>query len=180
MIDNLSFQIRYLGQKTNTQFIFIAPSYSQRGGLGKWYRHLSKFVQETDNYVRLTSSKRFADEISHEYRKLKSTVRVTHSTSENVEVKLESDCNDKTEKDNFHICKYVEEAKTLKFKATINVDKNFCKEDLNTTVEIKLEGTQDKMILNIECEKCHCGETEMNSEKCKGQGDLICGGCQCQ
>ena len=180
MIDNLSFQIRYLGQKTNTQFIFIAASKSRRGGLAKWYTNLSKFVQETDNYVRLARSTNFADKISNEYKELKSTVKVTSENVENVEVKLESDCNDKTEQDNIHICKNVEEAKTLEFKATINVDKKLCKEDLNTTVEIRLEGTEEKMILSIECEKCHCGETEMNSETCKGHGDLICGDCQCQ
>ena len=172
MIDNLSFQIRYLGQKTNTQFIFIATSTSKRGGMAKWYTHLSKFLQETDNYIRLSRRTDFGNSISTQYKKLKSTVKVTHSTHqnvENVEVKLESDCKVKTEQDNIHICSNVEEGKTLKFKATINVDKNFCKEDLNTTVEIKLEGTENKMILNIECQKCHCGETEMNSE-----GKFLC------
>ena len=145
----------------------------------KWYTNLSKFVQETDNFVRLLPSTKFGDKISYEYKKLKSTVKVTHSTSENVEVKLESDCEVKTEQDNIHICSNVEEGKTLKFKATINVDKKFCKEDLNTTVDIKLEGTQDKMLLNIECEKCNCGETKVNSTTCTFKGDLICGGCQC-
>ena len=148
--------------------------------MAKWYTNLSKFVQETDNYVRLTRSTKFGDKISNEYKKLKSTVKVTHSTSENVEVKLESDCNSKTEQDNIHICKNVEEAKILKFKATIKVDKNFCKEDLTTTIDIKLEGTENKTVLSIECEKCHCGATEVSSKTCNSQGDLICGGCQCQ
>ena len=156
MIDNLSFQIRYLGQKTNTQFIFIAPSKSKRGGMAKWYTHLSKFVQETDHYIRLARSTDLGNSISMQYKKLKSIVKVTHSTHQNVEVKLESDCEVKTEQDNIHICSNVEGGKTLNFKATINVDKKFCKEDLNTTVEIKLEGTESKMILNIECGKCEC------------------------
>ena len=183
MIDNLSFQIRYLGQKTNTQLIFIAPSLSRRGGTAKWYRHLSKFDQKTENYVRLSRLTNFGNSISMQYKKLKSIVKVTHSTHqnvENVEVKLESDCKVKTEQDNIHICSNVEEAKTLNFEATIKVDKNFCEKDLNTIIDIKLEGTENKMVLNVECEKCHCGVTEVNSETCKGQGDLICGGCQCQ
>ena len=146
----------------------------------KWYTNLSKFVQETDNYVRLTPSTNFGDKISDEYEKLKSTVKVTHSTSENVEVKLESDCNSKSEQDNIHICKNVEEAKILEFKAKIDVDKNFCKEDQTTTIDIKLEGTENKTVLNIECQKCQCGNTEKSSATCSSQGDLICGGCQCQ
>ena len=150
----------------------------------KWYTNLSKFVQETDNFVKLSTSTNFADSISKQYKKLKSTVKVTHSTRqnvENVEVGLESDCKVKTEQDNIHICKNVEQNKTIEFKANIKVDKNFCKEDLNTTVDINLEGTGNKMVLNIECEKCHCGATEVkNSETCKRHGDLICGGCQCQ
>ena len=179
MIDNLSFQIRYLGQKTNTQFIFIAASKSQRGGMAKWYKNLSKFVQETDNYVRLTRSTNFADKISNEYKELKSTVKVTSENVENVEVKLDSDCNDKTEQDNIHTCKNVEETKILEFIAKINVDKNFCKEDLTKTIDIKLEGTENKTVLNIECEKCNCGDTKVNSTTCNFKGDLICGGCQC-
>jgi hypothetical protein len=179
MIDNLSFQIRYLGQKTNTQFIFIAASKSQRGGMAKWYKNLSKFVQETDNYVRLTRSTNFADKISNEYKELKSTVKVTSENVENVEVKLDSDCNDKTEQDNIHTCKNVEETKILEFIAKINVDKNFCTEDLTTTIDIKLEGTENKTVLNIECEKCNCGDTKVNSTTCNFKGDLICGGCQC-
>ena len=179
MIDNLSFQIRYLGQKTNTQFIFIAASKTQRGGMAKWYKNLSKFVQETDNYVRLTRSTNFADKISNEYKELKSTVKVTSENVENVEVKLDSDCNDKTEQDNIHTCKNVEETKILEFIAKINVDKNFCKEDLTKTIDIKLEGTENKTVLNIECEKCNCGETKVNSTTCNFKGDLICGGCQC-
>ena len=169
-----------MGQKTNTQFIFIAASKSLRGGMAKWYTNLSKFVQETVHYVRLTASTHFADRISRELRRLKSTVRVTHSTSDNVEVKLESDCNEKIEKHNIHICKNVEEAKILKFKATIKVDKNFCKEDLTTTIDIKLEGTENKTVLSIECEKCHCGDTEVSSTTCNSLGDLVCGACQCQ
>ena len=179
MIDNLSFQIRYLGQKTNTQFIFITPSKSKRGGLAKWYTNLSKFVQETDSYVRLTRSTNFADKISNEYKELKSTVKVTSENVENVEVKLDSDCNDKTEQDNIHTCKNVEETKILEFIAKINVDKNFCTEDLTTTIDIKLEGTENKTVLNIECEKCNCGDTKVNSTTCNFKGDLICGGCQC-
>ena len=179
MIDNLSFQIRYLGQKTNTQFIFITPSKSKRGGLAKWYTNLSKFVQETDSYVRLTRSTNFADKISNEYKELKSTVKVTSENVEKVEVKLDSDCNDKTEQDNIHTCKNVEETKILEFIAKINVDKNFCKEDLTKTIDIKLEGTENKTVLNIECEKCNCGETKVNSTTCNFKGDLICGGCQC-
>ena len=179
MIDNLSFQIRYLGQKTNTQFIFITPSKSKRGGLAKWYTNLSKFVQETDSYVRLTRSTNFADKISNEYKELKSTVKVTSENVENVEVKLDSDCNDKTEQDNIHTCKNVEETKILEFIAKINVDKNFCKEDLTKTIDIKLEGTENKTVLNIECEKCNCGDTKVNSTTCNFKGDLICGGCQC-
>ena len=85
MIDNLSFQIRYLGKKTNTQFIFIAASKSKRGGMAKWYTHLSKFVQETNNYIRLLRSTNFGNSISTQYKKLKSTVKVTHSTHQNVE-----------------------------------------------------------------------------------------------
>ena len=179
MIDNLSFQIRYLGQKTNTQFIFITPSKSKRGGLAKWYTNLSKFVQETDSYVRLTRSTNFADKISNEYKELKSTVKVTSENVENVEVKLDSDCNDKTEQDNIHTCKNVEENKILEFIAKINVDKNFCKEDLTTTIDIKLEGTENKTVLSIECEKCNCGETKVKSTTCNFRGDLICRGCQC-
>ena len=179
MIDSLTFQIRYLGQKTNTQFIFIAASISKGGGLAKWYTHLSRFIQETDNYVRLQATTKFADKISEEYQKLKSTVRVTHSTSEIVKVKLESDCNNQEEKENIHICKNVIEAKILTFKAKIKVDKNFCKEDLTTKVDIKLEGTENKTVLNIECEKCNCGETKVNSTTCNFKGDLICRGCQC-
>ena len=151
--------------------------------MAKWYKHLSKFVQETDNFVKLSKITNFAKEISKQYKKLKSTVKVTSSNSRNVgnvEVKLESDCKVKTEQDNIHICSNVEEAKTLNFEATIMVDKNFCKKDLSTSIDIKLEGTQNKMVLNIECEQCQCGQTEMNSETCKRQGDLICGGCQCQ
>ena len=155
------------------------PKKSKKGGLTKWYTHLSKFVQETENYVKLADSTDFGNSISKQYEKLKSTVKVTHSTSENVKVKLESDCNNKKEQDNIHICEKVEEAKTLNFAANITVDKKFCKEDLNTTVDIKLEGTQDKMLLNIECEKCNCGETKVNSTTCTFKGDLICGGCQC-
>ncbi len=77
------------------------------GGMAKWYRHLSLFVQGTENYVWLSKSIDFADMISKQYKKLKSTVKVTHSTSPNVEVKLESDCNFKTEQDNIHICSNV-------------------------------------------------------------------------
>ena len=150
--------------------------------MAKWYKNLSKFVQETDNYVLLRKSTNFGKSIGTQYKKLKSTVKVTGSTSqnvENVEVKLESDCNAKPEQDNIHICENVEEAKTLNFAANITVDKKFCKEDLNTTVDIKLEGTQNKMLLNIECEKCNCGETKVKSTTCTFKGDLICGGCQC-
>ena len=75
--------------------------------MAKWYKNLSKFVQETDNYVRLTGITDFADKISKEYTKLKSTVKVTSENVENVKVKLESDCNDKTEQDNIYICKNV-------------------------------------------------------------------------
>ena len=151
--------------------------------MAKWYKNLSKFVQETDTYVRLTRKTKFGDKISKEYEKLKSTVKVTHSTRqnvENVEVELESDCKVTTEQDNIHICKNVEQNKTIEFKANITVDKNFCKEDLNTTVDINLEGTGNKMVLNIKCEKCHCDANEVNSETCKRQGDLICGGCECR
>ena len=153
--------------------------------MAKWYKHLSEFVQGTVNYERLMNSTKFGISISRQYKKLKSTVKVTSSTSQNVEnvaVKLESDCNDKvkTEQDNIHICSDVEEDKTIEFIANINVTKNFCKEDLNTTVDINLEGTGNKMVLNIECEKCHCGAREVKSKTCKGQGDLICGGCRCQ
>ena len=147
--------------------------------MAKWYKNLSKFVQETDNYVRLTGGTDFADKISKEYTKLKSTVKVTSKNVENVEVKLESDCNDKTEQDNIHTCKNVEETKILEFIAKINVDKNFCTEDLTTTIDIKLEGTENKTVLNIECEKCNCGDTKVNSTTCNFKGDLICGGCQC-
>ena len=145
----------------------------------KWYTNLSKFVQETDNFVKLTSSTNFAEKISNEYKELKSTVKVTSENVENVVVKLESDCNNKTEQDNIHICQNVEETKILEFKAKINVDKNFCKEDLTTTIDIKLEGTENKTVLNIECEKCNCGETKVNSTTCNFKGDLICRGCQC-
>ena len=148
--------------------------------MAKWYTNLSKFVQETDNYVRLTSNTNFADNISKEYKELKSTVKVTSENVENVGVKLESDCNEKIEQDNIHICQNVEETKILEFKAKINVSKNFCKEDLNTTIDIKLEGTDDKTVLSIECQKCHCGAAEVSSKTCNSQGDLICGGCQCQ
>ena len=148
--------------------------------MAKWYTNLSKFVQETNNYVRLARSTNFADKISNEYKELKSTVKVTSENVENVGVKLESDCNDKIEQDNIHICQNVEETKILEFKAKINVSKNFCKEDLTTTIDIKLEGTENKTVLSIECQKCHCGDAEMSSETCNGQGDLICGGCQCQ
>ena len=145
----------------------------------KWYTNLSKFVQETDNFVKLTSSTNFAEKISNEYKELKSTVKVTSENVENVVVKLESDCNNKTEQDNIHICQNVEETKILEFIAKINVDKNFCEEDLTTTLDIKLEGTENKTILNIECEKCNCGETKVNSTTCNFKGDLICRGCQC-
>ena len=146
----------------------------------KWYTKLSEFVQETDNFIRLLPSTKFGDKIRDEYKKLKSTVKVTHSTSKYVGVKLESDCNSKTEQDNIHICKNVEETKILEFKAKIDVDKNFCKEDLTTTIDIKLEGTENKTVLNIECQKCQCGDTEVSSPTCSNQGDLICGGCKCR
>ena len=110
------------------------------------------FVQGTENSVWLTKSTNFGKSISKEYKKLKSTVKVTHSTSQNIDLKkveLESDCKAPKEQDNVHICLNVEEAKTLNFKAKITVDKNFCKEEMTTTVDIKLEGTENKMVLNI-------------------------------
>ena len=55
--------------------------------MAKWYKNLSKFVQETDNYVKLSDSINFGNAIGRQYKKLKSTVKVTGSTSQNVEVK---------------------------------------------------------------------------------------------
>ena len=71
------FQIRHLAVTTKTQFIFIFRSKPNFKKFIKWYGGLSKFVQGTENVVRLQDSTNYAGEISKEYKKLKNTAKIS-------------------------------------------------------------------------------------------------------
>ena len=66
------------------------------------------------------------------------------------------------------------------------VNKKFCLEkqtNKNAKVKIELQDgfADDKLTLDVSCEDCkgQCSE-ELNSNKCNGRGDLVCGGCHCK
>ena len=66
------------------------------------------------------------------------------------------------------------------------VNEKFCLEkqrNKNAKVKIELQDgfADDKLTLDVSCEDCkgQCSE-ELNSNKCNGRGDLVCGGCHCK
>ena len=48
-------------------------------------------------------------------------------------------------------------------------------------IELQDGFADDKLTLDVSCEDCkeQCSE-ELNSNKCMGRGDLVCGGCHCK
>ena len=85
------FQIRDLRKMTNTQFIFVIKNWA--ASFLKWYKDLSKYVQNTENVEMMKTTTNFAQVISRQYKKLKSTAKISqHSNDHSVEVDVSSDC----------------------------------------------------------------------------------------
>ena len=85
-------------------------------------------------------------------------------------------------KDKQSICNDVLEKQIINYEAAITVDENECL-NKNDWTEIKFELNgfpNDKLLVQVKCEECVCKEDLVeNATQCSGQGDLICGGCQC-
>ena len=73
------------------------------------------------------------------------------------------------------------ENETLKLKAKVKVTEEFCFARNSKTIDIKVDGTDDKLELTVECEKCeNCGTAVPNAPECNGNGTKTCGACECK
>lgn len=82
-------------------------------------------------------------------------------------------------------CENVKTGDVVKFDTTVKVENiDFCLKKKQTELEIKLQNTNDKLILDVSCVDCEkqCGDLPIatNSTVCTNRGDLICGGCHCR
>ena len=79
----------------------------------------------------------------------------------------------------FILCKGVEEKFILNFNANIIINDDFCEKNEAAKAEIRVDGIDDKLQLQIECQKCKCQDITKKAAVCMSRGDLRCSGCQC-
>ena len=122
--------------------------------------------------------------IEEQYKSIIETVRVLSSSDdEDVDIKFDmKNCNQISGENTKEItCEGVEDGVTLRLEAKITVTEKFCFKKQPKTIDIKIDGTNDKLSLTIDCEKCeNCGPAVPNAEECNKNGTKTCGACECK
>ncbi|XP_040571857.1 integrin beta-2 [Lepeophtheirus salmonis] len=178
-------QIRHELRKKNVVVIFAIESF-----MVSLYRDLSLFLQGTDNVGALTEDPSSIEEIVVEqYQSIKNRISMTVNSSHHGLLKctLHGDCiSEKTLKrqQSDLVCNDVETQKPYKFKVKVTASSDLCLETdtdgQHKSFSIQLQGYEkDQLSVKAKCAYCSCPDVEPGSRKCSGNGNFICGGCQC-
>ena len=79
-------------------------------------------------------------------------------------------------------CSNVDQHKTIHAAISLEIDQTFCKENKSQNLEFYLaEFPKDTIAINLICETCkNCSGYQEASSNCNGNGNFVCGGCDCK
>ncbi|CAB4066526.1 ITGB5 [Lepeophtheirus salmonis] len=152
------------------------PSFGQIRHELRKKKDLSLFLQGTDNVGALTEDPSSIEEIVVEqYQSIKNRISMTVNSSHHGLLKytLHGDCiSEKTLKR--------QQSDLLKVTASSDLCLETDTDGQHKSFSIQLQGYEkDQLSVKAKCAYCSCPDVEPGSRKCSGNGNFICGGCQC-
>jgi integrin beta 1 len=171
-------QINQKAQEHHVNIIFAATADQVN-----IYKKLTPLIEGSSAGRLDNDSSNIVDLIEEQYRAISSEIELKDNATSNVQLTYHSSCvNDKRQQTN--VCKGLKVGSTVSF--DIEVEVKSCPKrasEYNQTIQVYPVGLNEALLIDLEiiCD-CDCEKPwniEQHSPKCSGQGDFVCGQCQC-
>ncbi|XP_044751407.1 integrin beta-PS-like [Coccinella septempunctata] len=171
--------LNYIAKKNNINLIF-AIAKSRKNALSS-YLSLTKNIENSNVGALDDKSENVIDLVLDNYNKIVDSVIIDVNSTDNIDVKLTSNCSHPKDRG----CSDIHVGEVVNFTATIKPLTCTGYNGEPITIVLKPEGIDENVTIEIDltcgcaCERPSSPYFVRKSEKCSRAGDLVCGACSC-